>query len=418
MNRIGWFIAAILLSVNSFATIVNSISFEGLTKTKESYLKEIISTKEGNDFNEKQVEEDVQLLRNLKLFFSVNSSANLDSSSNGWNVVFTVEEANYLYPIFSISGFKSQFKLQAGFNQINFRGRAEHLGVVYQYYDRHSISAFYNVPRHKNGKTGHEVALTKYSTIEPLYFQDTVTPFNFDNYNVSAGAHCWFTPKLRTGLGSMYMYETYLQRDTTVFDLGQFEFQFHKYQIRTFLDYNNLDEHFELQRGHRASLYAETIQTIDYPEISFFKFTSDLFYYQQIGQRGNIALHQRIGMATNNDSPFAPFVLDGFLNVRGVGNRVARGTAEMIVNAEYRHTVWKHDWFFLQMVGFADFGTLRQPGQEMKDMFNYNEMELFLGGGIRLHSRKFYKVIFRLDYSVNPIFPTNHGITFGVGQFF
>jgi len=417
MRKIVLFVC-LFSTFSVFAELVNSIQFEGLTKTKEPYLKSIITNKVGKEYIVGSIEQDNQILRNLKLFFSVKSSASFNVDANGWDLLFKVQEATYLYPILSISGFKSQLKIQAGFNQINFRGKAEHIGFLYQYYDRHSLFGFYNVPRHKNGKTGHELSLTKYSTIEPLYFQDTVTPFNFDNYNASAGIHYWFTPKLRAGLGGMYMYETYQQIDTSVFDLGQFEFSFHKYQIRSFIDFNNLDEHFERQRGLRNYGYAETIQTIDYPDISFFKFTNDFYWYRFIGKNGNVALHHRIGIATNNNSPFSPFVLDGFLNVRGVGNRVSRGTAEMVLNAEYRHTVWKHDWFFLQLVGFSDFGTLRQPGAEIKDMFNYKEMELFLGGGLRIHSRKLYRVIFRLDYSVNPIFPERHGLTFGVGQFF
>lgn len=406
------------LSTLSFSEVVNAIQFAGLTKTKESYLRSILLNQVGKEYIEGSLEKDNQILRNLKLFFSVNSSASYNSAASGWDLLFEVEEATYLYPILSASGFKSQLKIQAGFNQINFRGKAEHIGLLYQFYDRHSIFGFYHVPRHHNNKTGHEISITKYSTVEPLYFKDTVTPFNFDNYNVSTSLHYWITPKLRSGIGGMYMYETYQQIDTSVFDLGQFEFFFHKYQIRTAIDYNNLDEHFERQRGLRNHGYAETIQTIDYPDISFFKFTNDFYFYRFLGKNGNLALHQRIGIATNNDSPFSPFVLDGFLNVRGVGNRIARGTAEMIVNAEYRHTLIKHNWLFLQFVSFADFGTLRLAGEEIKDMFKDQSVELFLGGGLRIHSRKLYKVIFRIDYSVNPIFPQRHGPTFGVGQFF
>ena len=151
---------------------------------------------------------------------------------------------------------------------------------------------------------------------------------------------------------------------------------------------------------------------------SFIKFTNDISWHQEIGKRGNVSLHNRFGISTNNNSPFSPFVLDGFINVRGIGNRISRGTAEFIVNAEYRHTVWDHKWLYLQTAAFADLGTLRQPGDLIVDMFNYNEMNLFLGGGLRIHSKLFYKVIFRVDYSVNPIQPNNHGLTFGVGQFF
>lgn len=417
-KRIYIFFILILLSVNSFGAVVTSISFTGLTKTKQEFLEGIIRCKKGKEFLPEMLIEDEKLLRSLNLFFNVESTYTWNEEDFGWELFFTVEEAKYLYPIFSVSGFKSQFKLQAGFNQINFRGRAESVGLLYQYYDRHSISAFYNAPRHKNSKTGHELSFSKYSTIEPLYFQDTTADFNFDNYNVSLGGHFWIFPKLRAGLGGMYMYEKYKQLDSSVFDLGQTEFFFHKYQIRSFVEYADLDINYERKSGIKNYTYLETIQTIGFPGISFVKFTNDISWYKEIGERGNLAIHNRFGISTNNNSPFSPFVLDGFINVRGIGNRVSRGTAELINNIEYRHTVWKHKWLFLQLAAFTDFGTLRQPGEDLRSMFTYNEMELFVGGGLRIHSRVLYNVAFRVDYSVNPIDPSKHGITFGVGQFF
>jgi hypothetical protein len=260
--------------------------------------------------------------------------------------------------------------------------------------------------------------VTKYSTIEPLYFADTATNFNFDNYNVSLGGHFWLGKFTKVSLGGMYMYEDYQQLDTTVFDLGQFDFFFHKYQIRTFFEHSKIDQNYERLNGFSDYAYLETIQTIDYPGISFIKFTNDITWFKEIGERGNFGVHNRFGISTNNDSPFSPFVLDGFLNVRGIGNRVSRGTAEFIINAEYRHTVWEHKWFYVQAAAITDFGTLRQAGAKLPDMFTYNSMNLFVGGGLRIHSRLFYKVIFRVDYSVNPINPNKHGLTFGVGQFF
>ena len=400
------------------AAPINSITFQGLTKTKEAYLINQIYCQVGQEFVPEMLKSDEQIIRNLNLFFSVNSVSEWDAAKSGWDIMFIVQEAKYLYPIFSVSGFKTQFKLQAGFNQINFRGLGENIGLVYQYYDRHSISGFYNVLRHSNGKTGHDIALTKYSTIEPLYFVDTSAQFNFDNYNVSIGGHYWIRKKLRLGLGGMYMYEKYKQLDTTVFDLGMNEFFFHKYQVRSFIEYDAINQDFEFQTGFMNRTYIEMIQTIEDMAPNFVKLTNDIYWYKKIRKRGNLAFHNRIGISTNNMSPFSPFVLDGFINVRGVGNRVSRGTAELITNLEYRHSIWRHKWFILQAAVFSDLGSLRQPGASFESMFNYRELKLFLGTGLRLHSQLFYKVIFRLDYSVNPIDPKMRGFTFGVGQFF
>ena len=397
---------------------IHEITFQGLTKTNPTYLKAIMLTKEGKAFSEDTLEFDIQNIKNMNLFFAVEHEKLWLQEHEAWKVIITIEEAHYLYPVLSASGFEDQLQVEVGFNQINFLGKAQSIGLVYKYYDRHSVSAFYSAERHKNNKTGHFIGLTKYSTVEPLYFEDTVSSFNFDNYNASVGGHYWFNYDWRVGLGGMYMYELYRQLDTGSFDLGQSEFRFHKYQIRSFVEYNIVDQYFELLNGFGEMFYLETVQTVDYPEISFFKLTNELLWYKRFGNRHNIALRNNIGIATNNESPFAPFVLDGFINVRGVGNRVARGTAEFIFNAEYRFSFWRHKWFFLQAVAFGDFGALREPGDKIVNMFERDHTELFLGGGLRLHSRFFYNMIFRIDYSVSPVNPSNHGLTFGFGQFF
>ncbi len=394
---------------------VVAINFEGLTKTDSVFLLKYIETKVNMPYDSVQVQTDVQQLQNLNLFFAVHYTYQKDADDN-YALTFVVEEAIYLYPIASISGFDDQLKIQLGANQINFLGRAQSIGFLYQYYDRHSFSFFYTAPIHSNAKTGHEFALGKYSTVEPLYFEDTTSSFNFDNYSVSAGAFYWLNRKIRFGLGGMYIYETYEQLDNADIGLGQSDFSFDKYQVRLTANFFNINQHFEMRKGLGVSLFSETIQTAGVPEASFFKFTSVVKYFQRIGKNGNFGIQQKFGVSTNNFSPFAPFVLDGFINVRGIGNRVARGTGEFIINTEYLHTVLRKKFFIAQLVALADYGTLRAPG--MVNFFNSKQVNLFTGLGIRIHSQFFYKSIFRLDYAVNPIRPKERGFTFGLGQFF
>ncbi|MEX1001973.1 MAG: POTRA domain-containing protein [Crocinitomicaceae bacterium] len=416
--RIFLFLLVVVYSISAKSENIHQLLFEGLTKTKESYLRGIVLSKEGTTFSEEKLKEDVQNLRNLNLFFSVNERHKWNETAEGWVVVFIIEEANYLYPVLSVSGFTAQLQFEVGVNQINFRGHAESLGIVYRYYDRHSISAFYSGFMHKNSKTGHFASITKYSTIEPLYFSDTVADFNFDNYNISLGGHYWWTYSLRTGLGGMYMYEIYEQIDSSFNLLDDRRYYFHKYQFRTFTEYSTLNQHFEFRWGFTDRLHLETVQAINFPEISYVKLANELSWFQRIGKRHNIGFRNRIGISTNIDSPFTPFVLDGFINVRGIGNRIARGTAEFVANFEYRYSFWRHKWFFIQSVVFSDFGTLRPPGGQLSDMISNAKDGLFIGGGLRFHSRFFYKTTFRIDYSFNPLQPNNHGLTFGFGQFF
>lgn len=411
------------LSQESYSQLIDSISFTGLTITKEDYLRDIISSKENSEFQEEIFEDDLFLLRNLNLFFEVDGEIKTTDSIS-YNLVFRIREANYLYPIVSVSGFKDQLKLQVGANHINFLGRAQSIGALYQYYDRHSFSVFHTAKRHSNRLTGHDFALAKYSTIEPLYFSDsivgdTVSSFSFDNYSVSAGAHYWLGRYTNVGLGAAYMYEDYQQRDDAFDYFGKSNFSFHKHQFRTHIESNKVEHLFERQDGWKARAYGEWIHTYtDGSAPSFLKLQLSGSYYRLVGKRGNLASSVRFGTSTNAESPFAPFVLDGFLNVRGIGNRVERGTAELIVNTEYRHTLLVHKIVTLQGATFFDYGALRTAGKSFTTFFDGDQPNLFLGAGLRFNLNILYKTCIRIDYSVNPFDPSIQGVTFGFGQFF
>ena len=73
-----------------------------------------------------------------------------------------------------------------------------------------------------------------------------------------------------------------------------------------------------------------------------------------MGARGNWANRLRIGLSTNNESPFAPFSLDNNINLRGVGNAVDRGTGGIVFNTEYRYTLIDKKNIALQSNGFID----------------------------------------------------------------
>ena len=214
------------------------------------------------------------------------------------------------------------------------------------------------------------------------------------------------------------MHETYLQKDTLTLDFPMMKFSFLKFQIRSALTYNWINHHFERLEGLYFQLYSELIETKNYPMASFLKFNSTLKYFKKINKKGNLALQYTFGVATNNNSPFSPFVIDGFLNIRGVGNRIERGTAQSVFNLEYRQTLLNKKFFTIQALIYNDIGALRQPGQSISELINLNNYYNSTGIGIRLHSKLFYKTIFRFDYGVNLLNHSQNGFSFGFGQFF
>jgi len=217
------------------------------------------------------------------------------------------------------------------------------------------------------------------------------------------------------------MFEQYTNVDST-FDIGNkvFEnreqFSFNKIQIRSSVSYRRIQYLFERRSGFAATIFAENIQTSGNPLASFFKGTVMANCFIPLFKRGNLTLQHKFGLATNNFSPFAPFVIDGYLNVRGSGNRIARGTGELIFNTEYLHTLWKHPWFYLQANSFVDIGMLRPAGGVINE---FADNAFYYGGlGLRLQSRKFYNTILRVDYGFNLNHIADNGLTFGFGHFF
>ncbi len=400
------------------AQIIDTVILKGLTKTSPEYIRGLIDCKKGKPFNVEALKYDEQLLNNLNLFFSVQSDYQADSSQTHFTVYLIIEESTYIYPLVLASGFKDAFKLQAGLSNINLKGEQKTIGFLYQYYDRHSFSAFYKVPRHKNNKTGHDIYVGKYSTVEPLYFGNTVSSFNFDNYSIALNGRYWFTQKLKLESGVTPIYERYQQMDNVEIPLNEKEFEFMKFRLNFSIDYNNLNYRFERINGLRFNIYGETIQTHKVPMASFFMLRTNLIKHYKFKKKGNFSIRHSFGVSTNTDSPFSPFVLDGFLNLRGIGNRVARGTGIQFINTEYRHTVYTHRLFLAQLIGFVDAGNLRPATESWQTLFNPNYTNVFTGLGIRLHARKVYKTILRLDYGVKVSDSYTGGFSFGIDQFF
>ena len=196
------------------------------------------------------------------------------------------------------------------------------------------------------------------------------------------------------------------------------DFSFYKHQLSASLNYNKVENVFERLEGTTGKIYGEWINTYSPNTPSFLKLLFECTWNKLISENGNFSARTKFGVSTNNFSPFAPFVIDGFLNIRGIGNRVDRGTASFILNAEYRQSFWKHKYFTLQAAAFVDYGTLRSPGDNYDGYFPMSEGNIFTGVGIRAHLNVFYKTCLRLDYSISPVDATQRGFTYGFGQFF
>ncbi len=405
---------------------IQSVQFEGQTKTKESYLAQQIVTKEGLTVTDSLLKEDIQRLKNMS---SINNAEyRIIESGDHTSILFEVTEVKTLLPIFNFGGITNNVWFQVGFADINWNGKGQTLSAAYLNNDRrHSANLFYKMPNIKDSGWGFSASIATWSSFEPLFFNDLT--INYEYGNDSAGFN------LIRQIG----FNRYLEIGGTAF-IEDYEISADQFQLavegivpervkqtkllgRVFYKEDYLKRHFFYTKGFEWSFHYQSVfNTLD--QSVFNSIQIQTRYFKRIGKKGNFANRVRLGFATNTDSPFAPFVADSHVNIRGIGNRIDRGTAQMIINTEYRHSIYdktidpeKRDWG-VQLVGFVDAGTWRNPGGSLNQLVDPDQFRVFVGGGFRIIYNKIFGAALRVDYSVDILDKQINGLVLGFGQYF
>lgn len=415
MIRNWIFLFLLLTSLVTVAQKVESIRFEGLRKTEESYLMQFLSIKAGEELDSTNLEIDRVRLTNLEMFGHVH--AKTEKVAGGYDVIFWCDELFTLLPISSFGGIEENFWIQVGASEVNLGGRGNKLTTYYQYYDRSSFATHLSLERIQHSQWGANFNFIKWSTLEPLYFGENEVEYEYDNWTVGATAVRYLSYRSKLEFGGAFFTEDYKK-----FTEGNFEGapeQVNKQKIlgKILLTNDYINYFFFYQNGWKNQLNLQTVQSLN-NDNPFFILFNDFTFLQRIRGKGNFASRFRFGLSSNHNSPFAPFVLDSYLNIRGVGNRVDRGTGAIILNLEYRHTLLENEKGAIQGVIFSDNGSWRNPGGDLSDFTQSENFVLFSGGGFRFIHKKIYNAILRVDYGFNLQDKDISGFVLGVGQYF
>jgi len=413
------FLFTILTGTKSIAQhLISNIEINPLKRTQEDYLFRFIDSKVGEELNLDKLNKDLQQLKNLNAI--VNGAYTLDTIGQEVNVQFNLQEGLTLFPLINFGGVKGNFWYQFGVNDDNWRGRGQKLTVFYQNNDkRHNFNIYYKIPQFKRGKWGGSVSAFRWASVEPLYFSDDVVFYDYDN--VSLGLTSIFRRNRQSAFefGGTYFVETYNknERHDGTETSGPSSLRQPKLLAKAIHRFANIKYHYYFLSGFDNGLSLQGVYNF-YDQSRFYILLNDTRYFLRVKEKGNFAARLRLGLATNKNSPFAPFVLDSYINIRGSGNRIERGTAALVFNAEYRHTVFENSKFASQIVAFSDTGTWRDPGGSLEDIVDGNSLQLFVGGGIRVIYKEAYNLIFRMDYGVDIKDVNRRGIVLGIGQYF
>ena len=387
---------------------IHSVSLVGLERTNPRFLSRFIKTQKGDTFDQTKIEADIQRLKNLRVFYNVDHE--IQEAAGQIKLTIKFKEKFTLLPTLKGGFIDGIFWIQPAIVDYHFLGNKSIIGGSYRYYQRHSADAFYKNHLLFSEKWGLSGDAAYSATIEPTdtFEFGSVSLYNVDVAKINLAVNYNFSLRQLLQFTTGYLNELYVKIDPT--HVGPDRVRQNKLLLKLehFFDY--IDYEGNLQKGISNSVSIEGVYTPPYP-FNFFKLYNEYKHFFRFLKYDTLAFRVRFGIATNITSPYPPFVIDSFLNIRGSGNRVSRGYLENTINLEYRYLFLLNQWLSIQLITFSDYALLLSLGNQI-NLFH------FAGGGIRIILNKVYNAILAFDYAVNLQDSNDHGFLLKIGQYF
>ncbi len=404
---------------------VNTLEITGNKKNKTSFIKKIVSVEEGAVLDSLQIAKDIDWITRLPSIAKATYKVT-PVNENSYNVTYDIIENLTLIPTTSIwTSNNDEFAYRIGLTEFNTFGQNIGIGAFYQQDIYDSFGASIRAPFAFSKKWGFELNFQDLVSEEPVFFENSTADYKYKNTSYEALASYQLNYENNLRFGVTYFKERYEYKQGVVPDDIPLELEANKIAYKVLYTFNNVKFEYYLLSGFQSLLNIQYVRGTDENLPSFVVGWNDFLYYKRLGTMGNWASRLRIGAATNDETPFAPFAVDNNLNVRGVGNSIDRGTAAIVFNTEYRQTLLEKGWFVLQGNAFVDAGSWREPGGELSDLLSEKNVRVFPGVGLRFIHKKIFNATFRIDYGYGLVDKAakkagnqSQGIVFGIGQYF
>lgn len=401
--------------------IVADVTIKGAKKINIKFLKSLLETKKGNSLDSIILEKDILLLRRLPAVSHAYYQV-FHSHNNLYNVFINLDENFTIIPEVNLwTTTNNQFSYKIGVYDYNFLGRNIAFGGFYQNNGFDSYAINFRVPNLFSKKLGLAVNHQNWKSEEPLYFGNQTANYLYNNISFEVLGIYQVNLKNRIDVGLNFFSEKYQYLTGAKDPSIPQNLDLDKALFKLVYSHNSLAYFYQYVSGFKSELYAQYVITENDFQNDFLIAWNDFFYYKRVADKGNWANRLRFGLASNDETPFAPFALDNNLNLRGVGILVDRGTGSVVLNSEYRHTVYDKDWLAIQTNVFSDIGSWRNPGGALDDFFKQENIRIYSGIGLRFISKKIYNATFRIDYGFSVLNTKNNsrgGLVFGIGQYF
>lgn len=398
---------------------INEVSFLGNKKTKTEFLERSLNLKPNVSVTEKIIAEAIQRIKNLS---SIESTfVQIDTlADNSLNIKIDIQERITALPIVNFGGIKNNLWFSIGLHESNFRKQGETALAFYQNNDGlHSGEIFYRKPNIGNRPWGFSLGVRSWTSEEPLYFTEGTFQYIYNNSGINFSLIRNLNINSSLEIGGNFFIEKYsLSDDHSQSEVpGPMSLEIKKILSKFEWRRNFLNYDFFYLKGHESILTYQNVYGVDFKDL-FNSISLQTKYFIRPTSKLNIAFRLKMAISTNNDSPFAPFVADSHVNIRGVGNRIDRGTAQFVLNSELRSTLIHVNKWASQFILFSDTGTWRNPGGTLDDLLNPDQFKQFVGLGFRLIYRKVFGATIRVDYGVDVFNTKERGFVIGLGQYF
>jgi len=395
---------------------VQEIVFHGNKKTKKTFLSRTLDLKINGFYLWSEIEKKVIDLRNISGIYD--SQFKCSKSGEGHRIDIYLNEQKTLLPLLNF-GFQPTNKwFQAGVVDINFLGRGDELLSYYQNNQgKHSGQVYFRKNNIFQSTYGGHINALRWQSVEPLNFGTSKRfDYQYSLNLVGAGVHLDRNNGFEWELSTSYFSETYkrLREDPSSPRpdflalqkvLGKIQGKFSN------IRYNGIyKDNYEVVVNYQ-NVY--TINNIDF--YSIFQF--ELKHFKRIRRINQLAVRLIGGIADNTISPFAPFVIDAYHNVRGSGDRPLRGSGLVSYNLEWRTELAANSDFTIQAVAFSDGAIIRQSGYETSNIPLKESTLMSVGVGMRLSYSKIVNAVLRVDYAYE-LTKRNRQFVVGIGQYF
>jgi outer membrane protein assembly factor BamA len=399
--------------------VVAEVKLQGNKRTKAAFLYKIIQLKAGEALDTSVVAEDIYRLKRLPSVSHAYVQYHPTGVNNKVRVIYGIEENFTLIPFASVyTTNREEFAYRIGLQEFNVLGRNITLGGFYQRDIFDSYGAHLRAPNIFGRKWGIALSYQDLTTEEPVFLQDGTADYRYNNESVEVLGLYQLNFKNRFEFGLNLFTEDYQYLDGATAPEVPQDLRVNKHLIKLLYNYDGIQYYYHYLWGFKSSLNLQYVDSEDARLPAFWIGFNDFVYYQRVGKRGNWANRMRLGISSNLDTPFAPFAVDNNLNIRGVGNVIDRGTAAIVINTEYRHTLVDKDWFVMQSNVFIDGGSWRNPGGDFGDFGDSENLRIYSGVGLRFIHKRIFNAIFRIDYGIGITEDATQGFVFGIGQYF